>query len=137
LAKASRARAGDGAEVLRQIGLAHADAGIGDGERARFLVRHDAQLGLFRQAERVVGQRLEAAAVHGVGGVGDQLAQEDLALGVERVDHQIQQAADLGAEFMPLHGFAHHSLPRGSTSTARDMRGRRECFNRRLIASRP
>ena len=36
----------------------------------------------------------------GVGGVGHQFAQKYFALGVERVDHQVEQAPDLGAKCM-------------------------------------
>ena len=64
-------------------------------------------------AERRVGQRLEAAAVDGVGGVGDEFAEEDLAVGVERMDDEIEQSPDLGAEFMAFGGasFAHLGPP--------------------------
>ena len=65
------------------------------------------------RAQRRVGQRLEAPAVHRVGGIGHQLAQEDLAVGIERVDDEVQQAPDLGAEFMPLHRLAHGVPPTG------------------------
>ena len=59
---------------------------IRDGQGARGLVGHDTDRGgLRRQGERGVGQRLEAAPIGRVRGVGDQLAQEDLAIRVERV----------------------------------------------------
>src|SRR5262249_14537543 len=45
-----------------------------------------------------LGERLEAQPVDGVGGVGDQLAQEDLLVAVQRVDHQVQDLNDLGLE---------------------------------------
>ena len=48
--------------------------------------------------ERVVGERLEAQLVGGVGGVGDQLAQEDLLVAVQGVDHQLEQLLHLGLE---------------------------------------
>ena len=48
--------------------------------------------------ERAVGERLEAQLVAGVGGVGDQLAQEDLLVAVQGVDHQVEQLLDLGLE---------------------------------------
>ncbi len=44
---------------------------------------------------RFVGERLEADLVERIGGVGDQLPQEDLLVGVERVDDQRQQLVDL------------------------------------------
>ena len=46
----------------------------------------------------VVGEHLELDAVERVRGVRDQLAQEDLAVGVERVRQDVQELLDLGAE---------------------------------------
>ena len=65
--------------------------------------------------QRRVGQRLEAQLVAGVGGVRDQLAQEDLLVAVQGVDHQVQQLLDLGLEaegFLGGGGVGHESLLR-------------------------
>ena len=94
---------------------AHADAVVGDQQGARLLVRHDADLGLGGRRERAVGQRLEPAPVHRIGGVGHQLAQEYLPLGIERVHHEIEQPPDLGAEIML---FLHHIVHRQSSCRA-------------------
>ena len=94
---------GYSAQVLGQLVPRHADAVIGDGERPGGLVRGDADAGFAGQGQSRVGERLEAAAIGRVGGVGDQLAQEDLALGVEGMDDQIEQAANLGAEVVAFH----------------------------------
>ena len=60
-----------------------------------------------RDADREVGvalvelgmrERLEAQLVGGVRGVGDELAQEDLRVAVQRVDHEVQQLLHLGLE---------------------------------------
>ena len=48
--------------------------------------------------QRVVGQRLEAQLVARIRRVGDQLAQEDLLVGVQGVDHQIEELLDFGLE---------------------------------------
>jgi hypothetical protein len=45
-----------------------------------------------------LGDRLEAQLVAGVGRVGDQLAQEDLLVRVQRVGDQVQNLGDLGFE---------------------------------------
>jgi hypothetical protein len=66
--------------MLAELGLGHAD---GRGRRwsaPRLRVGEDADLAPAGRPSGRVGQRLEAAAVHGVGGVGDELAEEDLAL---------------------------------------------------------
>ena len=95
----ARAGLGDRAEVGDRLLAAHADAVVGDGERARLAVVVDAdlQVGVALE-ERRVGERLEAQLVAGVGGVGDELAQEDLAVRVQRVDHQVQELLHLGLE---------------------------------------
>ena len=45
-----------------------------------------------------MGQGLKSAAIHGIGGIGHQFAQENFPLGIQRVHHQIEQASDLGAK---------------------------------------
>jgi len=44
---------------------------------------------------RLVGEGLEADLVERIRGVGDELPQEDLLVGVERVDDEGQQLVDL------------------------------------------
>ena len=56
-----------------------------------------------RPAARAVRERREAQPVAGIRGVGDQLAQEDLPVAVERVDHELEELAHLGLEAV---GFA-------------------------------
>ena len=50
------------------------------------------------QPHLIVGEGLVGQLVHRVAGVGDQLPQEDLLVGVDGVDHQIQQPLGLGLE---------------------------------------
>ena len=65
--------------------------------------------------QRVVVQRLEAQLVAGVGRVGNQFAQENLAVGIQRVDHQVQQLFHFGLESQRLAagggGFGHRFPP--------------------------
>ena len=91
---------GDGAEIVDHLLAGHADAVVRDQQAARGLVRDDADFGVGGQTEGWVGEGFEPPPVSGVGGVGDQLAQEYFALGVKRVDHKVQQATDLGAEIV-------------------------------------
>ena len=92
LDEGARARARDGAERLDHLVAAHADAVVLDRERARLGVdlERDARLGIVAQ-QRGVGDRLVAQPLAGVGGVGDQFAQEDVLVGIDRVHHQVQQ----------------------------------------------
>ena len=49
-----------------------------------------------------LGHGAEAQLVQRVGRVGDQLAQEDLLVAIERVDDQVEQLIDLSLERMGL-----------------------------------
>ena len=77
----------------------HADAIVGDGDGARGLVDADTDL-----ETRILGQQLrlrqglEAELVGGIRGIGYQLAEENLLLAVQRMDHQLQQLFSLGLE---------------------------------------
>ena len=68
-----------------------------DGQRSGVLVGGEADLefGVLDQ-EVGLGDRLVAQPVAGVRGVGNQLAQEDIGLGIDRMHHQAQQLGDLG-----------------------------------------
>ena len=118
--ESARARAGDGAEVLREVIAAHADAIILDRQRAGRAVRNHADFGVRRGGNRGVGERFEAPAVGRVGGVGDKLAQENLALGVERVDDQVEQAPNFRAEAVTLKRGRRLGVGHGGSSNCRD-----------------
>jgi hypothetical protein len=100
-----RARARDGPQVRDRLLAAHADAVIGhrDGARGGVGIDADAEFGVLAQKLAVRDGR-EAHPVAGIGGVGDQLPQEDLAVAVERVDHELQQLTHLGLEAVGLAG---------------------------------
>ena len=109
LEELARAGFGDGADVGNHLVARHADAVVGDRDGARRLIEADAnfELGIvFKQI--LAGQRLEAQLVAGVGRIGDQLAQEDLLVAVQRVDHEVEQLLDLGLKsecFLAGRGF--------------------------------
>ena len=114
LEELARAGAGDGPDVLARRRLAaHADAVVPHGQRA--LRSASASRRISSSPSRLqLGprDRLEAQLVQRVGGVGDELAQEDVLVGVERVDHEVQQLPDLGLELVPLgRGRAHGCAP--------------------------
>src|SRR5690606_33696915 len=82
---------------------AHSDAIVDDTDRARVAIMVDPDRKLrvgAQQLGRV--ERLEAELVAGVGRIRDQLPQEDLAIAVQRVDHQVQELPDLGLEAQGL-----------------------------------
>ena len=90
---------GDGAQVLDDLLVAHADAVVAHGEGSRFLVERDPDLELpLPFVQVIVGQGFEAQLVRRIGRVGDELPQEDLLVAVEGVDHEVEQLLDLGLE---------------------------------------
>ncbi len=99
---------GDGADVLHDLVFGHAHAGVGDGQGSSFLVRGDADLqGQLRVGDLGAAACLEADFLQGVGGVGGQLAQEDLPVGVQGVHEDIEQLSDFGLEFVCGAVFGH------------------------------
>ena len=94
-----RAGLRDHAEIVLALLRAHADAVVAHGQGARFLVGDHVDVKIVAaQPDLVVGQREIAEFVDRVRGVGDDLAQEDLLVRVDRVDHQIQQTLRFGLE---------------------------------------
>ncbi len=118
---------GDNAEVVLAFGHGHADAVVAHGEGARILVGDDLDgvvAALIGHA--VVREGQIAELVNGVGRVGDDLTQEDLLVGVDGVDHQVEQTLALGLELLFTHNvwFASCILPRspGRRRPPRDAR---------------
>ena len=95
---------GDDAQIVLQIVLVHADAVVADGQGAAVGIggQDDAEV-LPVQAHLVVGQTEVAQLVDGVGGVGDDLTEEDLLVSIDGVDHQIQQTLGFGFELFFTH----------------------------------
>ena len=90
---------GDGTEVLHRLFAAHANAVVDNRHRAGVFVEgdDDAEVGIVGDQGFVV-QRLEAQTIDRVGSVGDQLAQKYLPIGIQGVDHQLEQLFGFGLE---------------------------------------
>jgi len=99
---------GDGADQVDQLVAVHADAVVPDGERAGCFVclQANAQLGAIGQQLRLL-HRLETALVQRVGSVGDQLAQEDVLVRIDGMNHEVQKLPGLGLELIGLSGCGH------------------------------
>ena len=81
-----------GAEIVDQLLPVHADAIVGNGERLGLCVGLDPDGQPLVAGQKLrPGDGLVADLVAGVGGVRHQLAQEDVRLGIDRVDHQVEQ----------------------------------------------
>jgi hypothetical protein len=77
----------------------HADAGIAHRQGVGFLVRGDTDFRCLAVADQFgPGDRFIAELVAGVGRVRNQLAEEDVGLGIDRMHHQVQKLGDLGLE---------------------------------------
>jgi len=85
--------------------LGHTDTGITDSEGLVLLIGDDVDAKILVGVELGgVGQGLIANLVQSIGGVGDQLTQEDLLVGVDSVNDQREQLRDLSLE---LEGLGH------------------------------
>ena len=114
---------GDGTQVAVQVLLGHADAVVGHGDGAGILVEGDVDAELIlRQLDAGVGEAFEVQLIDGVRRVGDKLAQEDLAIGVDGVDHQIEQLLALCLELAHVRRFL--SVRAWCCGTGRAARGR-------------
>ena len=99
------AGASDGAEMGDQIFFIHADAGVGEGDGFGFFVESEIDAGVeVESLVGLVGEGEVAELVEGVGGVGDELAEEDFRVGVKRVDDELEELGDFGLEFLFRHG---------------------------------
>ena len=93
------AGARDGAERLDHLVAAHADAVVLDRQLPLVGIDRDgdAQLRVVAEQGRI-GDRLVAQPLAGIGRVRNQLAEEDVFVGIDRVHHHVQQLGDIGLE---------------------------------------
>ena len=55
------------------------------------------------QAHLLIGEGLIGQLVHGIGGIGDDLPEENLLVGIDGVDHQVQQTLGLCPKLLLFH----------------------------------
>ncbi len=83
---------GNGAQIVDEFVLAHANAAVGDGQRLGRLVGGDddiEQRRLFQKGGR--GNGLIAQLVQRIGCIGNQFAQENIPVGINRMHHEVQE----------------------------------------------
>ena len=88
------------------------------GSRATVMTKGRA-LGEFGPGDRLVAQLLA-----GVGGIGDELADENVALGIDGMNHQMQQARNVGLEALGLGCFVRRGLCVGGQVWPRVRKGK-------------
>ncbi len=93
--------------------LVHANPGVGDGEGLRGLIEREVDARRIDAIadERLVlvfGEREVTKLVESVGGVGDEFAEEDLGMGVEGVNDELEELGDFGLEFLLGHDFLNY-----------------------------
>src|SRR5258708_39190579 len=104
---------GDRSDVLDHLALRHPDAVIDDRERALFRIRFDPNVkpsGRAAGGANARGELLATLLVERVRGVRNKLAQKDVLVRIERVDHELYELFDLGLAFVTLADFS--TLPR-------------------------
>jgi hypothetical protein len=92
-------RLGDGSEIVDELGLGHTNTRVPESKGIVGLIWHDldAEVGLGLQLLGL-SDGLVAELVESVRGVGNELSQEDLLVGVESVDDQGHQLLDVSIE---------------------------------------
>ena len=96
---------GNSAQVVNGFLGAHADAVVGDGERFGVFVKGDFDFQLrvsLVQAAVVDGFKTQLVAR--VRGVGDEFAQKNLFVGIQRVRDEVQQLGNFGLKGQGLFG---------------------------------
>ena len=97
---------GDGAQIALELLGGHADAVIRNRDGAGILIEGDAngQVALIDLDARVL-QALKVELVDGIARVGDKLAQEDFLIGIDGVDHEVEQFFALGLKLTHVQSF--------------------------------
>src|SRR5688572_13151140 len=116
--KCLRTRMRDRPEILHQITMRHANSSVSEGDRARCFVGLDTD---FQWQVRLInlfpGGLQEPEFLKCIRGIGNQFANENLFIGVERVNDNVQQLLNFGLKMMFFD--AHNSLPLGRKNSAR------------------
>ena len=114
--------------MSHQVSLGHANARIDNGDSVVCFVRNDVNVQLWVALEHsLVGKALEADLVQCIGGIGDQLTQKDLLVGVECIDNQRQQLVDLSLKGKGLYFPRHGCKMLHSDSCKRTVQSRKIC----------
>ena len=96
----------DGTQIALELLGGHTDTVIRNSDRAGILIKGDTngQVALIELDARIL-QALKVELVDGVARVRDKLAQEDFLIGVDGVDHEVEQFFALGLKLTHVQSF--------------------------------
>ena len=95
--------------------MRHADAIVLDGEALGILVDGNPNRERIR-CERRIFQRLIAQFLASIGGVGKKFAQKNVAIGIDRMHHEMQQFGDIRLKCLRLRSLTVIPLPPASSA---------------------
>ena len=102
---------GQRADQVDHFGAGHADAVVADGQGAGLGVHVDIDVQIRGvDIEVLVPEGLDPQLVQRVRGIGDQLPQKRVLVGVDRVDHQVQELSRFGLKLQLL-DVRSHQIP--------------------------
>ena len=97
---------GDGAQVALELLGGHTDTVIRNRDGTGIFIKGntDGQVALVELDTRIL-QALKVELIDGIARVGDKLAQEDFLIGVDGVDHEVEQFFALGLKLTHVQSF--------------------------------
>ena len=99
LHETSGSRLGNGTKIVDELSFRHTNAGVMDGQSVVGLVWNDLDLEIWLGLKLLrIGDGAVSDLVESVRGVGNELSQEDLLVGIEGVDDQTHQLLDVSVE---------------------------------------
>src|SRR5207248_1454294 len=103
LTQLAGARLGERANQVHNLRMRHTDAVIANGQGTCRLVNLDLNMKIRGvDIQVLIPQRLDPQLIQRIRSVRDQLPQKRILVGVDRVDHQIQQLTRLGLKLQLL-----------------------------------
>lgn len=90
----------DGTQVLVELVFCHTDTVVAHRNGPGFLVKSQPYGQGIRYVDVFVDKTFKREFVEGIGSIGDKFTQEDLAIGVDRVDHEVKQLFALSLELL-------------------------------------
>ena len=95
-----RSGMGNRAEIFIELVFCHADAVVADGDSSSVFIKRKVDCQSVRYIDILFDKALKGEFVKRVRSIGNELAQEDLAIGIDGVDHEIKQLLAFGLKLL-------------------------------------